>query len=339
VFGLAGLMSARGRTIAELGEFGFLSTLLQRLRGGAGVVVGPGQDCAVIRCGGRNYLYTVDALVEGVHFDPRWASPRRVGRKSFMVNASDVAAMGGRPRFCVVSIGVPPAYACRDLHALQRGIVQAARACGAAVVGGNLSRSERVFVSIALLAEAPRRLVTRRGARPGDQVYVTGSLGDAALALQQLCTKPAMEPSAALPRRLLEPSPRLRAGSFLVGSGIVSAMIDVSDGLLQDLGHICRESDVGATIRTASVPVSAAYRRVQGADRRLALSGGEDYELMCTVPVPQVQRLEAHRARLGCRITRIGEVTRSQGVRLVGPHGETVDPVTCGFDHFRSGSQ
>lgn len=319
------------RTLADIGEFGFLAALLPQLPSGRGTIVGPGQDCAVIRSGARRLLFTVDAIVEGVHFEPGWMSPRQLGRKSFLVNASDVAAMGGQPRFCVASLGVPPGYLARDLHALQSGLVAAARETGAVVVGGNLTRSERLFVSIALLADAPSRLVTRRGAHPGDRVYVTGVLGDAALAVRLLRQRR----SGQSIRRFREPNPRLRAGRILVETGIVSAMIDISDGLVQDLGHICEQSGVGAVVHTPDVPVSPAYRRLCGADNRLALRGGEDYELLCMVPKRNVQRLERNRRRLGCPITCIGQVTDGGRVQLVG-RDDSARLDSTGFDHFRT---
>jgi thiamine-monophosphate kinase len=322
------------RSIAELGEFGFLARLLRRLPVAPGTVVGPGQDCAVVRCGGRDCLLTVDALVEDVHFDARWLSPRQVGRKSFLVNASDVAAMGGQPRFCVVSLGVPAEYAARQLSALEDGIVAAARDCGAAVVGGNLTRARTLFISITLLAEAPRRRVTRQGACPGDRIYVTGTLGDAALAVHEL-RRGRRRPAAQLVRRFAEPPARLRAGRYLVESGLVSAMIDVSDGLLQDLGHICAQSRVGARIDAERIPVSAAYRRVCATDRTLALSGGEDYELLCTLPERSVRNLERDIRQLGCPLTCIGEITSGRRVRLMGPDGGELRVGEAGYDHFR----
>jgi thiamine-monophosphate kinase len=326
------------RTLADVGEVGFLSALLPGLRTGPGTLVGPGQDCAVIRCGNRRWLFTVDALVAGVHFKPAWMSPRQIGRKSFLVNASDVAAMGGRPRFCVVSLGVPSAYRSRDLFALQDGIVAAARDCGASVVGGNLSRAAELFVSIALLADAPKRIVTRRGARPGDRVYVTGTLGDAAAAVRLLGAGGSERRAVPLIRRFCEPAPRLHAGRILVESGIVSAMIDVSDGLLQDLARVCDESGVGARVHAGQVPLSPAYRRILGGSDALALHGGEDYELLCTVPERNVKRLERTRARLGCPITLVGDITAGRGVRLVGNDGRTLRLHSAGFDHFRSPS-
>ncbi len=356
-------------TIAEVGEFGFLAQLLPHLPRRAGTVVGPGQDCAVIRCGRLKFLFTVDALIEGVHYRPGWMSPRQIGRKSFLVNASDVAAMGGQPRFCVVSLGVPVTYAARDLLTLEAGIVAAADQCGTAVVGGNLAHAEQLFVSIALLADAPKRIITRAGARRGDRIYVTGTLGDAALGVRLLAGEEAARRSAYPIRRLREPSPRLQAGRLLTELGIASAMIDVSDGLVQDLGHLCEQSHVGAVLHVSAVPLSAAYRRLlassrlfagsaqgavrvacdgqpaatqRGADlpagrgaQLLALHGGEDYELLCTVPERQVALLERNRARLGCRITCIGEITAGPGIELVDGSGAPITLESLGYDHFR----
>jgi thiamine-monophosphate kinase len=323
------------RSMADVGEFGVLSALLARLPQGPGTVVGPGQDCAIIRCGDRKWLFTVDALVQGTHFEPGWMSPRHIGRKSFLVNASDVAAMGGRPRFCVVSLGVPAGYPVRDLSALQSGIVAAAAEHGASVVGGNLSRARALFASIALLGEAPPRPVTRQGARAGDRLYVTGTLGDAALAVRLLRAGRAVPPP--LLRKFREPAPRLDAGRRLVESGIASAMIDVSDGLVRDLGHICEESHVGAVIYAEHLPVSPAFRAAAGGDDAASLHGGEDYELLCAVPARNVKRLERCRTRLGCPITWIGEITAGRGVRLASARGTRRRLSSAGFDHFRLG--
>ena len=323
---------ARARpTIGTLGELGFLARIVRHRPSGPGVVVGPGHDCALVRCGGQRLLYTVDALVEGVHFRQHWLSPYQLGRRSFLVNASDIAAMGGRPRFCVVNLIVPAAYAVNDLLQIQRGIVTAARTCGASVVGGNLSRGRQLSITIALLAEAPSRLVTRSGARPGHRIYVTGTLGDAALGRRMLRSRHTAPPI----RRFCEPSPRLQAGRVLVERGIVSAMIDVSDGLLQDLRHLCNHGRVGAVLRANDLPLSAAYRGVLAGDVSLALSGGEDYELLCTVPEDRVKRLERYAGQLGCPITDIGVVTAGRGVRVEDGRGRALRVGARGYDHFR----
>jgi thiamine-monophosphate kinase len=291
----------------------------------------------VVRCGGQSYLFTLDALVEGVHFEGPWLTPRQLGRKSFLVNASDVAAMGGRPRFCVVGVAVPTDYPVRHLSALQAGLVEAAVEAGAAVVGGNLTRAPQLSVCVALLAEAPHRIVTRQGARPGDRIYVTGTLGDAALGCRALGHRRGRGAGHAV-RRFREPSPRLQAGRTLVEAGIASAMIDVSDGLVQDLGHICEQSHVGAIVRTDRIPLSKTYRAALGRYGLLALHGGEDYELLCTVPERQVKRLERVRARLGCAITWIGEIVAGRRLRLLGPDGHAIRLAAGGFDHFQSRS-
>lgn len=322
------------RTIADIGEFGFLARLLPTIPRARGMVIGPGQDCAVIRIGTRRLLFTVDALVAGVHFEAGWMSAHQIGRKSFLVNASDIAAMGGRPRFCVVSLGLPPSYPARDLAALQKGIISAALEYGAGVVGGNLTRADQVFVSIALLGDAPTRLVTRQGARAGDHVYVSGTLGDAAAGVRLLRAGTASKAAATTIRRFREPTPQLHAGRLLVRAGVVSAMIDVSDGLLQDLGHICEESRVGAEIDARLVPTSTAYRATLN-DPSLALSGGEDYELLCTVPERNVTRLQRMQGQLGCPMTCIGRITGGRRVRVVGAARGFRATRGAGYDHFR----
>jgi len=321
------------RTLAAVGEFGFLDLIVPKVPLVRGTLVGPGQDCAVIRCGQRSYLFTIDALVAESHFRAAWLTPRQIGRKAFLINASDIAAMGGTPRFCVVAFGAPAAYLARDLRAVQRGIVEAAQSCGAAVVGGNLARTRQLTVTVALLGEAPPRIVTRQGACPGDHVFVTGTLGDAALAVQAL--RAGDRPPAAALRRFREPQPRLQAGRFLATSGIASAMIDVSDGLVQDLGHICEQSDVGATILVHQVPRSAAYRTARGPGDLLALHGGEDYELLFTVPDRHLPRLARSARRLGCAVTRVGCITREGGVRLLDEHDRPLRLGRGGYDHFR----
>ncbi len=325
--------SPRARpTIDAVGEFDFLAQLLPLLPRGAGVEVPPGDDCAVVVATSRRLLLTADALVDGVHFRRAWMTPRQIGRKAYLVNASDIAAMGGRPRFCLVSVGAPPdfpAIALRDIH---RGLAAAAGETGAAIVGGNLTRSRQLMVSVALVGEAPRHPALRRGARAGDLVYVTGSLGAAALGLRALQRDSAAQ--GADVRRFREPPARLRAGALLAGSG-VSAMIDVSDGLLQDLGHLCEASGVGAQVEAAAIPCSVRVRR---AGLALALSGGEDYELLCAVPPRHVERVERLRAQMECPLTRIGRfVAKREGLRVLDEtgHARPVNPL--GFDHFAAG--
>lgn len=321
---------ARAPTIAAIGEFGFLETLLPALPGGRGIVVGPGQDCARVH-GQGDSLLTIDSLVEGTHFRREWLSPYQLGWKSFMVNASDIAAMGGRPRFALVNLAVAASYPAAALRRLQSGIVAAADKFGARVVGGNLTRAAQLAVTIALIGDAPQRQVTRQGAEPGDRIFVTGDLGDAAFAVHQLSA--GRPPPASMLRRFQTPTPRLEAGRILVERSLASAMIDVSDGLSQDLGHICRESRVGAVIHAESVPRSATARRLR-VETSVALTGGEDYELLFTVPRSRQAALRRWRAKLGCPISDIGEIVRGYGVQVLGDDGNLVDTITTGYDHF-----
>lgn len=319
-----------GPTLREAGEFGLLARLLPTLPpGGRDVLLGPGDDCAVVAARGA-LLLTVDALVEGVHFHRDWLTPAALGRKAFAVNASDVAAMGGRPRWCVVQIGAPPRTPAAAVAAISRAVAVAAARSGAALVGGNLSRAAELSVTLALVGAAPPRPVTRAGARPGDSLYVTGRLGDAALGVRLLRRDRAAGGAAV--RRFRAPTPRLAAGELLARRGLASAMIDVSDGLVQDLGHLCAASRVGARVELARVPCSAAVRRA-GLD--LALRGGEDYELLFAVPPRREAALDRAARDLGCPVTRIGECTRGRGVCVVDETGAEVPVSAAGFDHFR----
>ncbi|HSQ00851.1 MAG TPA: thiamine-phosphate kinase, partial [Candidatus Dormibacteraeota bacterium] len=180
-------MPRRRRTARPLGEHALLARLLPTLpAAGRGVLLGPGDDCAVVAPRGRALLFTIDALVEGVHFRRDWLTLAELGRKAFAVTASDIAAMGGIPRWCVLQIATPPRTAAADATTISRAIAAAAARAGAALVGGNLSRARELSVALALIGDAPPRPLTRAGARPGDALYVTGRLGDAALGLRLL---------------------------------------------------------------------------------------------------------------------------------------------------------
>jgi thiamine-monophosphate kinase len=302
------------------------------------VEVGPGDDCAVVRIGTRRVLLTTDALVDGVHFRHEWLTPRQLGRRSVLINLSDIAAMGGRPTFCLVSVGVPPAYPAADLFALHAGIEAAARDHGASVIGGNVTRAHQLCVSLTLLGEAAGGVLTRAGARRGDELWVTGTLGDGALGVRQLERRQARGPAV---RRYREPQPRLVAGALLARHRIASAMIDISDGLLQDLGHIADASRVGAQIDVDALPQSAALARLPRADAlQVALHGGDDYELLCAIPPRRVGRLRRLMKQLGCPITRIGRcIPKRQGIELIGAGREVHASSESGWDHFRGAAE
>ncbi|HEY6097800.1 MAG TPA: thiamine-phosphate kinase [Anaeromyxobacter sp.] len=296
---------------------------------GAGVVVGPGDDAAVLRpAPGEDLVATVDAVVEGVHFG-RGFSPEDVGWKALAVNLSDLAAMGARPLYALVALGLPPGTPLRAVRGIARGLGACARAYRTAIVGGNVSRARELSLTVTAIGAVPEgRAVLRTGARPGDLVAVTGTVGDAALGLRPRASRP-------LVLRQRRPRPRLAAGRAL--AGLVRAAVDVSDGLAQDLGHLCRASGVGARIGLADLPLSPAYRR---SARRLrdpfapALAGGEDYELVLAVPPQSLARARAAARRARTPLTIVGRFVRGDGVQVVGVRGEPV-PVPAGHDHLR----
>jgi thiamine-monophosphate kinase len=313
-----------------VGEHGWIARLLRRLAAAPPdrrVLVGPGDDAAVVRAGRRPLLLTTDTLVEGVHFRPGWLGPAALGARAFAVNASDIAAMGGVPTFALVALEAPASIPATTLDMLVGGLAAAAERAGARLVGGNLARGPHLAVTVALLGEAPGRVVTRAGARPGDLLYVTGVLGATGTAVRRL--------AAGGRGRLPAPPLRTRAGLLL--ARVAHAMIDLSDGLVQDLGHLCRASGVAAEVELARLPVAAACRRALGAAApAFAAAAGEDYELVFAVPPARVRVLERLRPRLRCRLTPIGRVVAGRpAVRLLDARGRAVRLGHGGFDHFR----
>jgi thiamine-monophosphate kinase len=299
-------------------------------REGEGVLVGIGDDAAVLRPPrSEDLAMTVDAVVEGVHFDRRF-SAFDIGWKSLAVNLSDLAAMGARPLWALCALATPRAETRARLTGIGRGLAACALAHGLAVVGGNVTRASELSRAITAVGAVPKgRALGRGGARPGDALLVSGTLGDAALGLR---------PGAAAPlrRRQRRPTPRLALGQAI--APLAHAAVDVSDGLLQDLGHLCRASAVGAVVRLAQLPLSRAYRRaVDGAADPLeaALTGGEDYELVLAIPRRRVRAARALAAGVGVALTPIGEVIRSGGVTAVDAAGRPYRPRREGHDHLR----
>jgi thiamine-monophosphate kinase len=310
------------RRLRDLGEHGWIGRLLPRLSAGGRVLVGPGDDAAVLRPGRRPLLVTVDALAEGTHFRLGWETPAALGRRAFRVNASDVAAMGGVPVAALVAIEAPPSLPAAVLDGIMRGLTADARRAGAAVVGGNLTAGRRLVVTVTLLGEAPGRVVTRAGAKAGDLLVVTGTLGGAGLAVCAL-------QKGRRARRPAVPS-RLAAGRAL--ARFAHAMIDVSDGVLQDAGHVARASGVALELSAPRLPVAAACRAALGdAASTFAATAGEDYELLAAVPP---RRLAALRG-LGCALTVVGRVRAGRPVAtLLDAAGRPVRLPRGGFDHF-----
>jgi thiamine-monophosphate kinase len=316
--------------LRPIGEFELIARFARALpAAGERVVVGIGDDAAVLRPPeGELLVATVDAVVGGVHFGPAFA-PEDVGWKSLAVNLSDVAAMGARPLWALLALATPRGEDPLRLARMVRGLSACARAHGVEVVGGNVTRARQLSLTVTVLGSVREdRILRRSGARAGDALLVSGTLGDAALGL-------APGASPALARRQRRPAPRLALGRAL--AGVARACIDVSDGLLQDLGHLCRASGVGASLRLAELPLSPAYRQ---AARRLrdpfepALSGGEDYELLAAVPVERVREAlrAARRARTPLAV--VGSVLPGRRLQVVRCGGGLLPVRRLGHDHL-----
>jgi thiamine-monophosphate kinase len=326
--------------LSRLGEFGLIERIRRMTATGRGVRIGIGDDCAWVEHAVGSSLITADLLIEGVHFDLKWTSLFALGYKSLAVNLSDIAAMGGVPAYAIVSLGIPAKFDSKQVDEFYRGFNSLARKCQVALIGGDTNISPTLIISVCLIGAPPARPVRRSGAKTGDDIYVTGTLGDSALGLNILRRKlrgPKREAIAELLARHHQPTPRLTAGALLARENLATAMIDVSDGLLQDLGHICAASKTGAVIWNESLPLSSAYRALSGKNgTRYALSGGEDYELLFCARPRHRQRLEKLPGLAQVKITRIGScVTAEQGVTVIDGSGKPLALRLKGHDHFK----
>jgi len=327
--------------LKELGEFGLIERIRQATPKGRGVRIGIGDDAAWLDCRNHSLLVTSDLLIEGIHFNLKWTSFYALGYKSLAVNLSDIAAMGGRPNYLILSLGIPVDFKAEKVEEFYRGIRALASQSGVALVGGDTSASSRLFINGCLLGHAPRRPVTRSGGRAGDDLYVTGTLGDSALGLKLLKQKSVRgnnKEHTYLISRHRFPTARLKAGITLARERLAKAMIDVSDGLLQDLTHLCKASGMGAVIWEDALPLSRAYRTLAGKKGPLyALTGGEDYELLFCLRRRDRGRLEKIKKHLGVPIARIGTcVAAREGIKIINRRGSPLSISITGYDHFRN---
>lgn len=314
--------------LGDLGEFGLIERIAWLARGvqGRDVVLGIGDDAAIVRPRrGEDLVATTDALVEDVHFRFATQSPRTVGARALAVNLSDLAAMGARPLGALLALAAPAELPLRSALDLVRGLVALGRRTACPLVGGNVSLARETSLAVTALGAVPRgRALLRSAARPGDRILVTGTLGGAALALARA--------ERGRVRIRAVPEPRLHAGRILARTRGVGACIDVSDGLLADLGHVLEASGVGAAIDARSLPAppgfEAACARARLDPRELQLMGGEDYELLFTLR-PGGPSTAVLARRLGVASSEIGVITR-RGLRLSGAR----PPARPGWRHF-----
>jgi thiamine-monophosphate kinase len=333
--------------VADLGEFPLIDRVAQIVATDRDdVIVGIGDDVAVLENHGDEWLLAkVDIQVEGVHFVRDAIPPRQLGRRALIINLSDIAAAGGEPLYALVSLALPPDTEVEWVDEVYRGLREEGDRFGVAIVGGNMSRSPQgIVVDVFVLGRVQRQhLLLRSGARPGDRVLVTGWLGDStaglSLLLDPALSVPASDRETLLARHFA-PTPRLFESAILARSGSVTAMIDLSDGLSSDIGHICDQSQAGVRLWAERLPISPAARSVaQQAGRspcQFALEGGEDYELCFTAPAAVVEELTAAvEGETGTPLSVVGEILGAdEGRWLVLADGREVSLEARGWEHF-----
>ncbi|MCC4272693.1 thiamine-phosphate kinase [Marinobacter nauticus] len=311
-----------------MGEFELIRRYFQPLADGTGqdqLLLGPGDDCAIQRVSpGLDLVFSVDTLVEGVHF-PSDYSPDYLGWRALAVAVSDLAAMGASPVCFTLALTLPDANQ-GWLKPFSAGLARASKAFGIALAGGDTTRGPlTISIQVHGTVESGRALY-RSGAKPGDLICVSGTLGAAGAALDYLAAAAPSPDQLALLSRYHFPEPRLSLGQQLAGRA--SSAIDISDGLLADLGHILDASGAGARIDTGRIPMMAELVALKGENaRNLALGAGDDYELCITIPPETFGTLDAS---VACELTVIGEITSEPGLQLSGP----VSGVIQGYEHF-----
>ncbi|HSB08027.1 MAG TPA: thiamine-phosphate kinase [Blastocatellia bacterium] len=311
-------------------ESEIISRIKQRARSSDQVLVGIGDDAAVIKVSaGRDVLACCDLMVEGVHFQLDRTPPRLLGRKALAINLSDIAAMGGVPRFAMVSIALTHQCSSQFIDEVFEGILGIADEQGVSLIGGDTSSSrDSLFIDVSVIGEcAAGKAVTRSGAKPGDIIYVSGSLGASALGLRLLQDGVRIESTAAddLRRQALmkhlSPEPQSRLGRAIGEATLATAMIDISDGLSTDSSHILEESRCGAIIHAGAVPIAESVRDLTSGSNEfgalnLALNSGEEYELLFTATPEWAAQIEELSRDLSVAISAIGEIVEGEGLRL-----------------------
>ena len=290
--------------------------------------LGIGDDCAVLDLPrGHQALITTDFSLEGVHFRQEWHPADSVGHRCLARGLSDIAAMGGTPHAAFLSLAVPADIPQRWVDDFIAGLLKLAKQYSVTLAGGDTAQSpDGILADIVVLGSVPKgKAILRSGARPGDLLYVTGTLGLSGAALNELRRRKKLNPSAQ-PRHFY-PDPRIAVGQYLREKKLATAMIDTSDGLSTDLRHICDESEVGAVVEAASLPTTDSPDALQ-----LALHGGEDYELLFTVPPSRAGKLPAKIT--GVSLTRIGAITKTRAIKLAKPNATTTPLKPQGWQHF-----
>jgi thiamine-monophosphate kinase len=321
--------------VRDLGEFGLIDRLAKMAAGrDERLLIGIGDDAAAWQSDGSIELATVDSFIQDVHYPSGIVHWPELGGKALAVNLSDIAAMGGLPRYALVSLALPPETEVDNVTAFYNGMLRLAGEYGVTIVGGDISKAPLVVISITVLGSSPqKRLLTRSSAKVGELVAVTGNLGAAAGGLEMLKQNLEFEAEVAARFRqaFFRPTPRLIEGQLLLEQGVKTA-IDISDGLAADLGQICKASRVGARIEAERVPVAPEVLTGFGDKAlELALAGGEDYELLFTASAEVINKVKK---AASCPVTVIGEITAGQGVTVVDRKGKPLEIGRAGWEHF-----
>ena len=336
-------------TLSDIGEFGLIDRIHELLQKegqeAVGVTLGIGDDTASFRPhAGYELLVTCDVMVEGRHYLPEHISPLNLGQRAMALNISDIGAMGGRPLYALVSLGLKAETLVTDVEAMYRGFIAELNPLEASIIGGNVTKSEHAtFVDITLIGEVEQgKTIQRSTAKPGNAILVTGYPGQAAAGLYLLLNARPPEDLSDHPlvQTFNTPSHRAREGRAIAQSGYATAMIDTSDGFLGDLGHICKQSGVGARLMQERLPVGKELRvaasRLGRDPFELVLGDSDDYELIITCSPDNVDGIRATVAAVSeVPVTEVGRITEAaHGMKLIQPDGteRTVTPV--GWDHF-----
>ena len=332
--------------VSELGEFGLIDLLAKMVHRTQGkqtappqqLLIGIGDDATAWHSEAQTQLATIDSFIQDVHFSLDITPWQELGWKALAINLSDIAAMGGVPRYALVSLALPDHTEVDDVAALYRGMIELAQQFGVAIAGGDTSRAPLVAINITIFGDARNQdnhILIRSAARVGEKIAVTGYLGAAAAGWEMLTKQLQFDPEAAacFKKAFLHPYPRIAEGQLLVDQGVKTA-IDISDGLISDLNHICKASQVGARIEVDRLPIEPAVKTNFG-DRalELALSGGEDYQLLFTASAEVIDNITA---TASCPITAIGEIVANKAgkVTLVDSKGKPVSIPGKGWEHF-----
>jgi thiamine-monophosphate kinase len=330
---------------SDIGEFGFIESIKKEIKNSSSKVIkGIGDDCAVlVPYAGRVLLFTTDMLVEDIHFLKDTITPYQLGWKAVAVNLSDIAAMGGSPVAILISLGAPSDTDVVLIQDIYKGIKDICDRYSVDIAGGDTVASpDKLIINVSVIGDVKEdEILYRSGARPGERIYLTGNIGDSYAGLKILKQEISIPDSISSHFINVhnQPTPLIETGRAIATSRLAGSMIDISDGLLSDLGHICNESGVGAVIYRSKLPISPEMQRLSIQANLdpldFALSGGEDYILLVTVPEKNSKDFElALKGKNLSPLYPIGEISKDKGIRMIYDDGSIKELEPKGFDHF-----